>query len=547
MNDLLLTLGHNSSAILVGPSDDGKREIICGYEEERLTLKKSDSSFPINAIRRCLEVAQIQSVRDVYVTHWAPDGQIESMSKKHWDPSALPEHKHIVATTSLTHHDTHAHAAMWYAMSKPGLKPADTMIFVIDGFGNFGEHISIYQMTGWGPKLVRRFFGYDGSLGLMYQYMTSFMGMKMHEDEYKILGYEVLIHQVDVDFNLLHKKIHNEITRYLDGYFDNKVLVGKFDPLIRLDALPAIQKNLIDRWVKLCNELELDDPTSHEARIVLSYYVQSVLEGVVTTLVRVYNPTNLICSGGVFYNVKLNRKLAELIKGKLCVYPLAGDQGNALGLYSVANDLKWPGHLCWGKRPSEMFPEHANSLIKTRNIEDTITKVLHEISLRGICNLVRGAMEFGPRALCNTSTLGLPTPPIVNRINRMNGRNTVMPMAPVMNRAQYLDRMKLTDKIHLSEHHMIVALPYKDKAHVDVLGAAHPYEDEYTGRPQVLDNDPIMDYLLTYFPVLINTSFNVHGRPIAYTFEDVVANHNHQRKMEPITTVYLEMDDENSR
>ena len=38
--NLLLTLGHNSSAVLM---DDDK--VVCGYENERLSKVKSDSAF----------------------------------------------------------------------------------------------------------------------------------------------------------------------------------------------------------------------------------------------------------------------------------------------------------------------------------------------------------------------------------------------------------------------------------------------------------------------------------------------------------------------
>jgi predicted NodU family carbamoyl transferase len=553
--DLLLTLGHNSSAIAVEVGDDKKSHIICGYEEERLTYNKSDSRFPYNAIKRCMEVAGTSEVNELHVTHWATDGHLSSMSRKHWDGGAIQPKVLNTNDRQFTHHDCHAQAAYWYAYSRPGLPKEGTMIFVVDGFGNVGEHISIYQATSYGAKLVRRLFGYGGSMGLMYQYMTAFMGMKMHEDEYKILGYEVHIDEVDVDRRLLDEIINKEITGYLDGYF-GKTLLDPYDPMVKLDALPALQTKLINHWMDVMKTLNLGydsksmqmHPTFHN-RVVMSYLVQSVLEGVITTLVKIYRPKNLICSGGVFYNVKLNRQLLNFIPGKLCVFPLAGDQGNALGLYAIDHDLVWPGHLNWGVRPK--IKNKLNLMtadFHVCGILSNFTELAYEaLKKRGMVNIVRGAMEFGPRALCNTSTIALPDPAIVSRINRMNGRNTVMPMAPVMSRPTYKIMMRLTDKVHMSEEHMIIALPYYGGLISNVLGAAHKYPTEYTGRPQVIDGDPVMDRLFCVNPVLINTSFNVHGRPIVYTAEDAKYNHDSEIQHDAITTLYLEGDHENSR
>ena len=539
--DLLLTLGHNSSAIAVY---DG--QILAGYEEERITRKKSDSRFPENAIYQCMQQAKrngIEEVDRIYVTHWAVDGRLASMSQKHWRPDLLPHHKKLITheNSGMSHHDTHARAADWYAFGEPGMPRDGTMYLVIDGFGNFGEHISIYRSTGFGPQLVRRMFGYDGSLGLMYQYMTAFLGMKQHEDEYKILGYEAHINEVVVDLGALHRLINNEITRYVDSYFDKKMFAVN-DPVIRLDALPNHQKKMVERWEKVCQRLDISSPTSYEARVVLGYFVQAVLEGVVLTLINIYRPTNLICSGGVFYNVKLNRRILDVLPGKLCVYPLAGDQGNALGLYASENELKWPGHLNWGHRPSAY--KDLISLNPTPNFtvvpdySDALEHMQESLKDTGWVNLVRGAMEFGPRALCNTSTIALPQPGIVQEINRANGRNTIMPMAPVMSSSEYKSRMMHTDRIHMSHKHMIVALPYSFRGDRNILGAVHQYEQENTGRPQVLDNDVLMSRLLVDHPVLINTSFNVHGQPIVFDLQSALHSHLIQGSFAP--TIYVE-------
>ena len=65
-----------------------------------------------------------------------------------------------------------------------------------DGFGNKEEVLSLYEMNGSKLEKILRIYGYEHSMGLMYQYATSFCGMKENEDEYKFLGYESHVGEV---------------------------------------------------------------------------------------------------------------------------------------------------------------------------------------------------------------------------------------------------------------------------------------------------------------------------------------------------------------
>ncbi len=80
---------------------------------------------------------------------------------------------------------------------------------VADGFGNQQEVISIYRKDAANkqPKLIHRISGYQNSMGLMYQYATSYCGMKENQDEYKFLGYESMIMSVLNDAQL--KELEN--------------------------------------------------------------------------------------------------------------------------------------------------------------------------------------------------------------------------------------------------------------------------------------------------------------------------------------------------
>ena len=525
MRHLLLTLGHNSSAILV---EDG--EIKCGYEEERLTGVKSDSRFPIRAIEQVMGKAKPDAI---YCTHWEPSADVMKLNLKYWDPSyaeGIPVRSH----TDNTHHDTHAHAAWCFATRAFPIQNA--YILIADGFGSFGEHLSLYQISPYGdPHLVFRAHGYDTSLGLMYQYATAFLGMKMHEDEYKLLGYEVHIDPNHAD------KLHQPILDYIHEWYNkisNFKLGSVYDPMFNLEALAAVREHFFKQFSQVLDLVKLTDPTTFEARTVLAYFVQSVLEGCIIRVLSNFTVENLVVSGGCFYNVKLNKILLEDIPGKFCAYPLAGDQGNAIGLYAMDHpSFRFPKNLFWGQRKLESagVVEGLHYVSRT----GLASSIRHFLNQYGFVNLVRGHMEFGPRALCNTSTLAMPTLEVVETINKANNRNTVMPMAPVMTRPMYKACFKHADRVWKSEQYMILALEYHEKIADLYPGAAHrykfPFYSHSTGRPQVIGeilNDPVVDVLLTKGP-LINTSFNYHGKPIAFDMPSVIENHQLQRVNNP--------------
>jgi carbamoyltransferase len=523
VRNLLLTLGHNSSAILV---EDGR--IVWGYETERLTGLKSDSHFP-RAVLDARGLHKLKGVDMAYVTHWAPDGRLPSMSAKHWDPTLFDGIPIRSLTADCTHHDTHIAAARLYAghdfISRP-----KTFGLVIDGFGTYGEHLSVYEFVKGSPILRKRIHGYETSLGLWYQYATAFMGMKMHEDEYKLLGYEV-----HCPMNLVDQV--NEMARAHANHWlermDKSVYGSKYDPLYDIAALAKIKELHFKTLTNFCEAMEIDDPSAYLGRSIIAKFVQRVLENVVMDVLGKYGPIeHLLCSGGVFLNVKLNAMLIDRIQGQLCVYPLAGDQGNALGLYHMDHPYHHDlyENLNWGRRALRNVGKVAG--ISWLPEDQAKAYALDLLKTRGYVNIVRGDMEFGPRALCNTTTLAIPTAANVSKINSANNRNTVMPMAPVMTPFMYNLLFENTHKVWKSEEHMIVAMRYRDAPTELLRGIAHRYPEPlgtatYTGRPQVIDErDSFMFDILTELGhPLINTSFNFHGQPIAFDSEQVIKNH----------------------
>lgn len=540
MYNLAISLGHNSSAVLI---KDG--QVLAGYEEERFTGVKADSAYPINAIEELRSRFQLPKDTNAYIGHWFIGAELPS-SNKYWRPEHLrllfPNGNVDSLSPDFTHHDSHLESAMVFA--GPDFAQKYTAV-VADGFGSFGECISIYEVTGQAYRLLHRVFGFEKSMGMLYQYATAFMGMKMHNHEYKMLAYEVHLPEVLEyhEIEILRDMIQETAREYLRS-MHNLTLSNEFDPVTDIAALPNVQESINQRLTKVLQALNMVHSDIYEKRVVISYFVQRVVESVICTYIQMYTNGSLLVVGGLFYNVKLNHILANSVKGKFCAMPLAGDQGAALGVYQAyKGDLVWPNNLTWGHRDL-IFDKHdlPKGVVLVDDEEQAFAIMRSEIESKGWVNLVRGPMEYGPRALCNTSTIALPKRDIAMDINRANARTMEMPFAPVMTKDQAEEYFIGCDKIHRSLEYMIVTRTYRPGMAEKVLGASHYYPEEnvYTGRPQITA-DPLMGRLLTKYGPLVNTSFNFHGVPIVRSPEQILHTHRMQCEtapdLEPVTVI----------
>ena len=544
MRYLLLTLGHNSSAVLVG--EEG--QVLCGYEEERLTKVKADSSFPYNSIQEIQKYFDIPNDVTIYISHWFIDGSLPTTPNKWYDQKYLYKNfkdcQVISLSADFTYHDAHAYSALAFCGKK--VSKSKTLVVVADGFGNYGETMSIYwrddNPTTPDIKLHHRSFGFSSSLGLLFQYATSFLGLKENQDEYKLLGYEA--HITDIVTIEQINTLNDTAVRWTKKQFKdigNYDVKDRYDPLCSIDALPALKLNYREHFKTVLDSVNAKGIAfdSWDSRVIIAYYVQKRIELAMRAILTAYAPFNVIAVGGLFMNVKLNNSIAKLLppKGKLSIMPLSGDQGAAIGIYhSIHKNFKFD-NLYYGKRDlskivSEPFYKADNNLIITNSELHARSLVLDKLKKNEIVNVVRGAMEFGSRALCHTTTLALPTLENIQYINKLNGRSTIMPMAPVIRDKDVEYFFKGGNKIVESLKYMITTLDF-NKVTDDIIGAAHkmPLEDVHTGRPQTISrDDEFMWYILTNLNprMLINTSFNIHGKPIVFDGKDVLIHHNGQ-------------------
>lgn len=567
-NFLLISLGHNSSAIFVDNSDPKQQEII-GYEQERLSGIKADSQFPRDAINEITKHVSSNKFRGccVLISHWFNFGPHLTASKYitqndiDWLRYICGSDIHM-CEREFTHHDAHAYSAyefFKYHKSNYDVK-GPIMCLVVDGFGNNEEILSLYTTDEIkGVSLVRRVYGYDASLGLMYQYATAFVGMKENQDEYKFLGYEAHIDEY-VDKQQLDTIDHLIETQkeQLIKWFDTHSKEPEYYPsneVIDFKLLNKVREDWNEVFTDVLKSIGFkSDKTCFAARCVIAYFIQQLCERtLVAWLNDNYNPENLIVAGGVFYNVKLNQTLCEKCAQKLfSVMPLAGDQGAAIGMYAKYCNRQFEfGNLCWGKRNfynveklvkqkqdknTRLVYAKIKSSAELENVQENIARLIAD---NNIVNLVIGNMEFGPRALCHTSTLFLPTSENTHCNNVMNGRNEVMPCAPVCTRdnaGELFTCDSRLDSVVGSDKYMICTHTYAKQYSNHYGGVMHkkPLEDSFTGRPQIVDISEfiyeVLDLVeqITDYKALVNTSFNVHGRPIAFDTISILQNYEYQ-------------------
>lgn len=558
-----ISLGHNSSVVHV----DKTGKVISGYEEERFTRVKSEPNFPINAFYAA-KPSLNSKLKTFLLSHWYNDFDFWKNKDdiyKRYDYDFVKNvcNDIIALNRDFTHHDAHASAGIAFYESHSGPVKDQSFVIVADGFGNLEEVLSIYQVYDSEPTLIERIHGYHNSMGLFYQYATSYCGMKENEDEYKFLGYESEIRKLmnaDSIIPLIDRYAKNIAEQFIMSHENegfNQTTVLRYIDLEKLTKTRKQYCEIFDNYLDYLKTLSVvwsegSIPNlDHLKRILIGYFIQSVLEHVILHYVKKYNMTDVVLAGGIFYNVKLNSRINHEIPGECCVYPLAGDQGAALGLFEkyIDNENFILDDLKWGTRP--YYNTFLYDAIKPQSHDELVDNIVTRLINNEIVNVVTGRMEFGPRALCNTSTLALPFPANVDYINKLNGRSSIMPMAPVMlqkNMPAFFPYWQWKNKVIGSDEYMVITYNYhNDVEYINYGGIMHrhPIEDVYTGRPQIIKTDSYMKDVLdrvesiTGFKALINTSFNVHGRPIVYSHHDAFQDYLYQKKRQGKQNVSL--------
>jgi carbamoyltransferase len=248
---------------------------------------------------------------------------------------------------------------------------------------------------------------------------------------------------------------------------------------------------------------------------------------------------NLVFGGGCALNSSANGKILDRTDFKrLYVFSAPADDGNAIGAALLAHREDHPEHPApplfqspWlGSSMSRETLDHVRRFggMRQTTLDDAAVpeKAASLLAQGKIIGWIQGRAEFGPRALGNRSILAdARIPNIKDLINsRVKFREEFRPFAPSILHEYgpaYFENYQ-------ESPYMERTLKFREDVLHEVPGVVH---EDLTGRLQTVKREWNQRYYdlihafhrLTGTPLIINTSFNVMGKPIAHTVEDVLA------------------------
>lgn len=529
---------HDSAACLV---KDGK--IIAAASEERFNRQKNSSNFPIQAINFCLQAGDL-TINDidylgfyekpflkfyrVILDHlWAYPFSFKNFldTVPHWlqDRLIMPlifkkEIGFEGETIFIKHHLSHAASTFLVSPFE------EAVILTADAVG---EWTTMSYGIGKGNRIkILKEIHYPDSLGLLYTAVTTYLGFEALEGEGKVMG---LAGYGKPKFLDNFKEI---VHVYPDGSFRINQRFFGFNKGSRMYSKRFVK--LFGKERKAGEEIE---ERHCDIAASLQRFTEDILIGILRKLHKDFDINKLCLAGGLFLNCVANgRIMEETLFKDVFIQPAAGDSGGALGVALYIYNTLLGNPRNYVMVDAYLGPEFSNSQIRkilaNQNLnfheltdDDLVKYVAQEIFQNKIIGWFQGKMEFGPRALGNRSILANPCNPNMKDIlnSKVKSRESFRPYAPAVLEERVADYFKAEQ----FSSFMLLAVKVKENRKAIIPAVTHI---DGTARVQTVNKmtNPKFWNLIKAFgdisgiPVVINTSFNLHGEPIVCSPSDAL-------------------------
>jgi carbamoyltransferase len=550
----LATMGDSAAAIAVGG------RMIAAVEEERISRRKYDGAFPYGAIAECLRAAGISmSEIDLVCVYWQPwrvmtraafvasraltrardaramlarvsavfssighseDGEYPQMAGR-WDElfrvRRLLSRAFGRCPARISFFDHHAcHAASGRILLPEG----DALCLTFDGGGE--DHSTVV-----GCFTERRFetlkrIRWPNSLGHYYSTFTGYLGFRIREGEYKMMG--LASYGSPKYMRLIREKILSP--REHGEYSLNNRLI---------DYHAAVQGRFTKGLIDLLGPPRRPEDPVEERHQYIAASVQAVFEAALFDLLswaKLQRPhvRQLILAGGCALNATANGKVADSgLFDRVVVPPAPHDAGCAIGAAAIGVALASNRKTQPAQAKLTMSGPYLGSVFGNASVEAVfagkglpppkrlspdalISAAADALATGEVIAWFQGAAEFGPRALGNRSFLADPRFAYMrDRINdKIKHREPFRPFAPSVKAEaaeEYFEMsqpspyMNIVSKVRADKRAVLEAI-----THVDGTARVHTVTRDANERYWLL-----IDAFekRTGIPVLLNTSFNI--------------------------------------
>lgn len=300
---------------------------------------------------------------------------------------------------------------------------------------------------------------------------------------------------------------------HFEEYFQG---IQNSDNQSNLDYL-SVKLNLNLRYNSLSGKLSYDFAAT----------AQYVFENVMLKILEPYidQCNNFIIVGGCGLNVLFNQKLKKIlnkINKNLYIPPFPNDCGLSLGQFLQKTKTKINNFVYSGINILDY--DNLENYKKIYNpIKVDISQVVDLLKLGKIIGVIDGLSEVGPRALGNRSIICDPTVKNMKDVlnSKVKFREWFRPFAPV---CRDEDSKIFFDDVFESE--FMSYAPIVKEQYRDVLPSIT--HNDGTGRLQTVSKygHKLFYNILTELknrneiPVILNTSFNIKGKPILTSIQD---------------------------
>ena len=495
---------HNSSVVL---EEDGK--IITIIEVERfLNVKNAGYGQYLTSHTRPFLIKEILNyIKDTYGIseyencYYSNTDTIEGDAKVHYE-QFIPAKNYI----NTLHHLSHAACGFYQTDYE------ESLIVSFDGGGSDG-FFNIYHTPDRDTINLVDKLNYD--LGFPYMSFGDYLDDIRLEPALNIGN---LVYSGKIMGLCSYGNVNNDWLPHFEEYYRKKP-----DGLNYIDLLETLSSQtglIFDRNNRIKGEEGWDVAKTSQIAF------ENVFMELLTPYLEQHPNIPLIIVGGCALNILLNTKLKEDLDRDIFIPPNPNDCGIATGMILLHSKPKTAVDITYSGIPildKNKLMTYLESNYSGQPLD--IDLVVDDLVNGKIIGTVRGNSEHGPRALGNRSILCNPTYPNMKDVlnEKVKNREWYRPFAPVCRLEDVSKYFEFEGESRWMQFCPKVREEWREKlisiTHIDGTARVQTVTKE---QNEWLYNLIAEFEKVSGIGVLLNTSFNVNGKPILSSYSDAI-------------------------